>query len=88
MNLDDMDISPELREKAKACETTEEILALAKKEGIKLNEAQLEKVAGGSSVWSSTDKIACHYCGTKFSIKLDACPNCGVPAYGGPSNEY
>ncbi|MBQ9002128.1 MAG: Nif11-like leader peptide family natural product precursor [Eggerthellaceae bacterium] len=51
MNLENMDISPELREKAKACKTPEEIMALAKKEGYKLSEDELEAVSGGS--WGS-----------------------------------
>jgi len=33
-----MDLSPELREKAKACKTPDEMLALAKAEGYKLSE--------------------------------------------------
>ena len=33
MNIDDLDISPELKEKARACKTPNEMLALAKKEG-------------------------------------------------------
>lgn len=47
MDIKDMNISPELREKAMACETPEEILALAKKEGIKLSDAEMEAVSGG-----------------------------------------
>ena len=50
MNIDDLDISPELKEKARACKTTDEILALAKQEGYKLSEEELEAVSGGS--WS------------------------------------
>ena len=50
MNLENLDISPELREKAKACKSPEELLALAKREGYKLSEAELEAVAGGG--WS------------------------------------
>ena len=53
MNLDDLDISPELREKAKACKTPEELLALAKKEGYKLTEEDKEAIAGGAD-WSCT----------------------------------
>ena len=37
-NMDFKDISPELREKAKACKTPDEMLALAKAEGYKLSE--------------------------------------------------
>ena len=49
MDLENYDISPELREKAKACKSPEELLALAKREGYKLSEAELEAVSGG---WS------------------------------------
>jgi len=49
--MDIKDLSPELREKAKACKTPEELLALAKKEGYKLSEAELSAVAGGGT-WS------------------------------------
>ena len=47
MDLENLDISPELREKAKACTTPEELLALAKKEGYKLSDAEMESVSGG-----------------------------------------
>lgn len=46
-------LSPELREKAEACKTPEELLALAKSEGYKLSEAELEAVSGGG--WSCSD---------------------------------
>jgi hypothetical protein len=46
------DLSPELREKAKDCQTPEELLALAKSEGYKLSDADMEAVSGGVS-WSS-----------------------------------
>ena len=52
MNIDDMGLSPELREKARACKTPEEMLALAKREGYKLSEAEMEAVSGG---WDSCE---------------------------------
>ena len=52
MGIENMDISPELREKAKACTSPEELLALAKREGYKLSDAEMEAVAGGTS-WTS-----------------------------------
>jgi predicted ribosomally synthesized peptide with nif11-like leader len=52
MDLNDIEISPELREKARACQTPEDILALAKKEGYKLSEEELEAVSGGG--WSGS----------------------------------
>ena len=63
MNIDDMNLSPELREKAKACQTPDEMLALAKKEGYKLSEAEIEAVSGGwasgcsSDVWYGTGAV-------------------------------
>ena len=53
MDIENMDISPELREKAKACTSPEELLALAKKEGYKLSEEELSAVSGGD--WSCID---------------------------------
>ena len=47
MDIENLDISPELREKAKACTSPEELLALAKKEGIKLSDADMEALSGG-----------------------------------------
>ena len=55
MNIDDMNLSPELREKAKACKTPDEMLALAKAEGYKLSEEELAAVSGGASWGSCSD---------------------------------
>ena len=41
------DLSPELQEKARACKTAEDVLALAKREGYELSDEQLEAVSGG-----------------------------------------
>ena len=49
--MDFKDISPELREKAKACKTPEELLALAKQEGYNLSDEDMEVVSGGVD-WS------------------------------------
>jgi predicted ribosomally synthesized peptide with nif11-like leader len=54
MNIDDMNLSPELREKAKACKTPDEMLALAKAEGYKLSEEELTDVSGCGR-WSCYD---------------------------------
>ena len=53
MDLENLDISPELREKAKACKTPDELLALAKQEGYKLSDAEMEAVSGGA--WHATN---------------------------------
>ena len=47
MDFDGIDIPPELLEKAKACNSPEELIELAKSEGYKLSEADLEAMAGG-----------------------------------------
>ena len=45
--MDINEISPELKEKALACETTDELIELAKSVGVKLTDEQLEVVSGG-----------------------------------------
>ena len=59
MNIDNLDLSPELREKAKACKTPDEMLALAKAEGYKLSEEELAAVSGGGG-WSKNDDNFCN----------------------------
>lgn len=49
------DLSAELQEKAKTCKTPEEMLALAKEEGMELSEDALEAVSGGMSWDCITD---------------------------------
>lgn len=67
MKLDDL--SPELREKAKACTTSEEILSLAKEEGIELSENDLEAISGG---WGNCPNN--NYCSShKNSTKAVGC---------------
>lgn len=63
MNIDDMDLSPELREKARACKTPEEMLALVKEEGFELSDEQLQDVSGGAdwSCWPFCPE-QCHHC--------------------------
>ena len=46
------ELSEDLKERAKACKTPEEVLALAKEEGIELADEQLEQVAGGKGKWA------------------------------------
>ena len=53
MDFENLDISPELKEKAKACKSPEELLALAKAEGYKLSEDDLQAISGGG--WTCDD---------------------------------
>lgn len=45
------DLTPQQKEKAIACKTPEELIALAKEEGVELTDAQLGEISGGG--WSS-----------------------------------
>ena len=47
--MDFNDLTPEIREQARACKTPEEMMALAKKVGYKLSEEELDGIAGGAS---------------------------------------
>jgi hypothetical protein len=51
-------LTKEQIEKAKSCTNQEELLRLAKEEGVELNEEQLEAVSGGACT-SSTKCPAC-----------------------------
>ena len=48
------DLTPEQREKARACTTPEDFLALAKAEGYNLSDDELEAINGGVN-WSNFD---------------------------------
>lgn len=65
-------LSPEQLEKARACRSSEELLQLAKEEGLELNDAQLEAVAGGSC-----DKTPQNNCATLPTPTGPRCPQCG-----------
>ena len=45
------DLTPEQMEKARACKTPDEVLALAKEEGYELSDEELKSVAGGEDWW-------------------------------------
>jgi hypothetical protein len=45
--MDFKDLTPEQQEKVRACETTEEVLALAKEEGYELTDEDLDGISGG-----------------------------------------
>ncbi len=46
------ELSEDLKERAKACKTPEEMLALAKDEGMVLSDEDLEQIAGGKGKWA------------------------------------
>ena len=79
------DLSPELQAKVQACETPEELLALAKEEGRELTEEELQMVAGGGkNIWGLDSK--CPYCGSDDTTNTGNgmhCNACGKD-YSGP----
>ena len=52
-------MTPEQQEKARACKSAEELLALAKQEGYELSDEELTSIAGGLS-WECEDQ-ACRF---------------------------
>ena len=78
-------LTEEQIEKVKACRSHEELFALAKEEGIELNEEQLEAVSGGGCTSEPDDDIKCPKCGSRkvdwtwfpfYGYEL-SCTNCG-----------
>ena len=65
--------------KARLCKNSEELLALAKAEGIELTEEQLEAVSGGCGTYT----VRCPKCGSNIIVKDCVgpkdyyCNNCG-----------
>ena len=57
-------LTPEQVEKARACKNQEELLKLAKSEGIELNEEQLAAVSGGACVGVPEPPRCCPNCGS------------------------
>ena len=51
--------------KAKACKTPEELLSLAKAEGVELTEEQLSAVNGGCGTYT----VRCPKCGSNFIVE-------------------
>ena len=56
-------LTPEQIARAKSCKTQDELLSMAKAEGIELSDEQLEAVNGG--ICTSTPDFVCPACGSK-----------------------
>ena len=48
------DLTEEQKARVMACKTADELIALAKAEGVELSEEQLDAIAGGDSFWCPT----------------------------------
>ena len=85
MNLEDhiKSLTPDLQEKARACGSVQELLALAKEEGVPVPEEALAAIAGGADSESDGCKPPvppCPKCGsdnTFFNGYCCQCNNCG-----------
>ena len=53
--MDIQSLSPELRAKAIECKSPEELLALAKEEGVELSDDQIDAISGGSEWYCTGD---------------------------------
>lgn len=78
MNLNDP--SPELKEKALSCKTPEEIIRLARDEGVELTDEQLQQVTGG---WGDDGNSRCIECGSTnlvydSTLGMTICRDCGA----------
>ena len=82
-------LSEEQIKKVEACKNSEELLNLAKAEGIELTDEQLEAVSGGCKK-ARSDPYACPDCGTKAKAgevnyrvvyNYVKCRNCGKEYY-------
>ena len=79
------DLSPELQEKARACGSVGELLALAKDEKVPVPDEALAAIAGGDQPDPENckpAKIKCPYCGstnTEFNMEINMyeCNDCG-----------
>ena len=68
-------LSEEQIAKIRECKTSDEILALAKEEGVELTEEQMEAVSGGAVLCKSNK---CPNCGSKVTEDSEFCSNCGT----------
>ena len=84
MNIEDYikGLDPDLQEKARACGSAKELLALAKEAKIPLPDEALAVIAGGDDEpdLESCKKIRCRKCGSTKVTFIDCyhlCENCG-----------
>ena len=72
-------LTPEQAEKVKACKSQDELLALAKAEGIELTDEQLEAVSGG--MCTSSIDVPCPDCNSADHVKKVQLKGCSGKTY-------
>ena len=63
--MDFNDLTAEQRERARACKSTEELVALAQEEGIDISDEELDAVSGG---WATIHSCPSAGCQPTYSI--------------------
>lgn len=64
--MDFDDLTPQQKEQVKACNSPEELIALAKEEGYELSDEQLEGIAGGRGCSSNDDDCINYHVGGRY----------------------
>ena len=54
MDMEFDDLNDEQKAQVMACKTADELVALAKAQGVELSDEQLDSIAGGDSFWCPT----------------------------------
>ena len=67
--INEIDLSPELADKARACKTSSELLKFAAENDVELPDDALEAVAGGGCGSEKTAVAVCNYCGNEAENK-------------------
>ena len=79
------DLTPEQKKKLDACKSPEEVLALAKEEGVELTEEQLDQITGGGNWYDFAmgKRTTCTNCNRVVEWSATepnpiCCPFCGA----------
>lgn len=68
------DMSPELQEKVKACDSAEELQALCAEVGVKLSDEEIQGLAGGAG-YQQCHRLGEPHCKTACGMHYDShCP--------------
>ncbi|MBR1830471.1 MAG: Nif11-like leader peptide family natural product precursor [Atopobiaceae bacterium] len=65
-SIDFDDLTPQKKDQIRACNSSEELIALAKKEGYELTDEQIEGIAGGWGCHSHSDDCINHHVGGRY----------------------
>ena len=77
------DLTDEQKARVKACKTADELIALAKEEGVELSEEQLNSISGGDSWWCPTATSCPNYEVMRYAAALSAHGRmCSRPFFG------